>query len=474
VEKGYTIEASIFDEGLKANIKITPMGEQIHNIKPADLLKQINSAGITYGIMQDQLHRIVEQKLFNKWVRVATGQAPVHGKDGCLKFHFSSEGSPVNLTEDNSGRVNIKDMNLIQNVKKGDVLCELIPPDPGKNGISVEGKPIAAIEGKSEILPGGKNVEITQEGAVLVASIDGMVVRDGAKIHVEPILVVEKVNASTGNIRFNGTVIVTGEVSDGYEIHALEDVSIATSLGQVVISAGGSIAITGGIFGHKKGMLSAGNNITAKFIQDTSVEAKQNINVEDYILNSHVTAGGYVALKSGKGWIAGSTISSGLWIFAYAIGVEGTPPSTNLIIGHDPYLIEERERLSEDIFNKIKNFIKLQSSLKKLRKIQVKGSFNKQQQQLYTKILAAIDVLRSDLIETDSKIKEIIVRINTSYSGNVYIPGIIHQGTKIHIGNASKEIMQSISSKHYSLAEDEIIEAEFSMNPEISKYMERS
>ncbi|MEA2102791.1 MAG: FapA family protein [Thermodesulfobacteriota bacterium] len=472
VSENYYIEVSISQDKLSASVKVKPVSDnEDHELSLSDLLDAVKNAGVVSGIMEDILYKISEKPESDKWVVFARGVAPSHGKDGSVDFHFSTDGTIANLKEDASGRVNIRDMNLIQNVSSHDCLCTLVPPGQGKEGISVKGEKIAAKPGLPARLPSGKGVQESDDGTSLVASIDGMVQWDGEKVNVDPSYVVDKVDASTGNIRFNGSVIVNGEVGDGYEIHAQDDVTIAMSIGKVIIEAGGNVTITGGVLGQSKGEIHARGDVHVKFIQEASVEARGTVEVEDYVLNSRVSSAGPLVVKNSSGWIAGSTVSSETWIYAHTIGIEHAQIDTTLIVGHNPMLLEEGKNLKDTVIERLKGFLKLRSSLLKLRKVRNDYELSQQQEQLYKKILAAIDSIRNELEKTDEKIQKITARIDSAYEGSIYIGGIVNEGTKIIIGHTDKAVTNIMTATHFFVSEGILIDDPFEITDEIKGYL---
>lgn len=472
MEKEYKVEVSITQGGLVASLKVTPLAEEVSCINISHLHGALQEAGVSFGIWSEVLHQIAEGKTLNKWVTVAKGEQAGEGKDGYVLCHFNKEGTKAKLKEDLRGRVNIKDMNLIQNVTAGDVLCELVPPETGKGGTTVRGEEILGKLGAAGKLPSGKGIETSPDGNKIVAAIDGMVVWSDSEVNVEPVYVVDKVDSSTGNVRFNGSVVVNGEVGDGYEVHAQEDVTIAMSVGRVIITAGGNIRIGGGILGQEKAQVTAQGSLRVKFIQDAQVRARKEIVVDDYIRNSEVTSGGPIVVKSPQGWITGSSVSSEAWIYCHSIGHVANAVSTRLIIGHNPALLNEREQSKKDLTERIGDFLKLQASVGKLRILKAKGALTRQQEDLYTKILDALETVKYNLYSIDSRIHDLTEKINAVFSGNIYIDGTANEGTIIMIGKAIREVEESRLKTQFSLHNNEIVEAEFVMLPEIKEFLE--
>jgi uncharacterized protein len=472
MEKAYKVEVSITEGNLAANLKITPLGTEVSTVAESDLYEALMGAGVTFGILDDVIHKMAEEKTVNTWVTAARGEKAGDGQDGYVRFNFSRDGNKVRLKEDARGRVNFKDMNLIQNVKKGDVLCELMVPESGKNGKTVKGEELPGKLGAPAKLPSGKNVELSENGTKLVASIDGMIVWEDPAVNIDPVYAVDTVDSNTGNIRFNGSVVVNGEIGDGFEIHAAEDVTVAMSVGRVIIEAGGNIRIMGGVLGQEMAHLSAQGSVHVKFAQDAHINAKKEIIVDDYIRSSTITAGGPVIVKSPTGWITGGMISSEVWIYCNTIGSSINPIDTRLNVGHNPMLFSDREQIKDEIIEKIGDFLKLQASTMKLRVLKAQGQLTPPQETLYEKILRAVETVRSQLNSKDDKLQELNNKINTVQAGNIYVEGTANEGTKIIIGNATRDLHSPRVKVQFSLKEGEIGESEFVMFPEIKSQLE--
>lgn len=472
VDKDYSVEFNLSDGGLVASLKIVPAGAEVTTLNVDDLLKAIKDEGIAVGILPEAIGQIVQNRTVNEWVEIARGQAPEEGKNGYVKFHFETSHTKATFKEDASGKVNLKDLNLIQNVKKGDPLCELIPPQPGKSGTSVKGEEIVGKPGVAAKLPSAKNVTYSADRNQIFAALDGMVVWLENAVNIEPSYVVHDVDASVGNIRFNGSVVVQGEVGDGYEIHAGENITIASTVGKVVLEAGGEIIISGGIMGQEEAMITANGKIHARFIQDAHVISEKEIIVDGYIRNSLVSAIGPVIVKNPNGFITTSKVSSDACVYCHTIGQEAADEKTVISIGRSPVLHREQIRIKEEITERIQEFLKFQASLAKLRILKSTSELSRQQEGLYTKILDAMETLRKMLIQQNSKIIEITEKIHKTHQGNIYIEGTVFDSTDINIGMHSMTIKGSKSGVHFYLKDGEMKEAEFTLAPEVKKLLE--
>ena len=472
MDKDYSVAFNITEGGLSASLQVVTSSPETVNVTVEDLLAVINNEGITFGLIPEAIDQIVKDKTINQWVVIARGQEPEQGKDGYIKFHFDTSRAKVTITEDASGKVNLKDLHLIKNVKKGDALCELISPQPGKPGISVKGEEILGKPGVSPKLPGAKNVTYSADRNQIFAAIDGMVVWLENAVNVEPTYVVHDVDASVGNIRFNGSVVVQGEVGDGYEIHAGEDITIASTVGKVVLEAGGNIKIAGGIMGQEEAMITAKGMIHAKFIQDAHVKSDKEIIVDGYIRNSLISAIGPVIIKNPNGFITTSQVSSDSCVYCHTAGQETADEKTVISIGRSPVLHREQQQMKEEIFERIQEFIRFQSSLAKLRVLKATSELSRQQEALYNKIIEGMGTIRRILNEQNAKIIEIVEKIHQTHQGNIYIEGTVYDQTDINIGMTSTTITGTKSGVHFYLKDGEIKESEFTMAPEVKKILE--
>ncbi len=466
------MEIHITEGGLVASMRITPTGSEIFSVSAGDLLEHVQAEGITIGVLTEVIERMAQNRITGEWVVIARGVKPEEGTNGSVRFHFDKDRTKAKIQEDASGKVNLRDLNLIQNVRKGDLLCELIPPRAGKSGMSVKGEELPSKEGAHAKLPEAKNVTISADRTHMYAAMDGLVQWVDNAVQVDAVYTVHDVDASVGNIRFNGSVVVQGEVGDGYEIHAGQDITIASTVGRVVLEAGGNIHIAGGILGQEKAIVTANGNIHARFIQDAHVKSEKEIVVNDYIRNSMVSAIGPVVIRNANGFIATSKVSSDCWIYCHTVGQEDAGTETELSIGHSPVLHQEQVRIKEDIVEKTQDFLKFQSSLSKLRAMKSTSELSRQQEMLYEKILEAMDNLRKNLIQQNAKVMEITEKIHRTYQGNIYIEGTLHDHSTIRIGMASRTITGAMSKVHLYLKDGQIADAEFMLVPEVKKVLE--
>ena len=195
------------------------------------------------------------------------------------------------------GTADYHNLGLVINVKKGDLLAEIIPPTKGIPGKTVTGKIIPAKAGKEVRIRIGKNVIVSEDGYKMFAEIDGQPIMYDNKLSVLPILEIKgDVGPATGNIDFLGSVIVQGNVKSGFSINANGDLQVNGIVEATEIQAGGDIIINRGIQGQGKGILKAGRDFKVRYIENATVEAGEILILPKASMHSCLLAGKNITL----------------------------------------------------------------------------------------------------------------------------------------------------------------------------------
>lgn len=157
------IRVRVVKGGMEARAKLLPAhgGKKLSLEEVIDILKR---EGIVFGIDRKAIEQMLEKEEYYKEVPIAYGQPAQKGQDAKITYHINI--SPVakpKILED--GTVDYRHLDLIQNVKKGQILASLTPHTEGIPGKTVLGKVIGAKPGKRLSLPKGKNV-ILRKGSM--------------------------------------------------------------------------------------------------------------------------------------------------------------------------------------------------------------------------------------------------------------------------------------------------------------------
>lgn len=191
--------------------------------------------------------------------------------------------------------------------------------------------------------------------------MDGHVSLVEGKVFVSDVYEVENVDLSTGNIDFEGSVQVNGNVSSNFVIRAGGNVIISGVVEGAYIEAGGNIIIARGMNGMAKGTLKAGGNIVAKFLENATASAGGYVSTES-ILHSNVIAATEIQVTGKRGFITGGHVRAGQKIEVKTLGAMLGAP-TVVEVGVDPEKKAEYMKMQKEVSEIVKNIRSLQPIL---------------------------------------------------------------------------------------------------------------
>lgn len=283
---------------------------------------------------------------------VARGQLPVDGKDGYFES-LIPDLKDRRPRIDDKGVAHYNDISELVTVKPGDPLVHRRPPTAGQPGKNVKGGIIEPAPGQDMMyasnLPGTEHSP--QNPHVLQASICGqpILVENGAI--VEPTVTVQDVDMSSGNIEFDGTVIILGNVTTGMKVKAQGDINVHGMVeAAAIIEAGGDIIVHNGVIGrgsiadeesqpgHGIVLLRSAHDISARFIENTRVVAQNTVNITELIAHCDVTANNQVIVggkNAKRGHIMGGITQAQNLVQAQVLGSPGSV-NTKIEVGVSP------------------------------------------------------------------------------------------------------------------------------------------
>lgn len=449
------IEVEVSDDKLKAFLRFEPGSAE--EISAADIKSELKKAGIVYGIKDYSIKKIAAERKVVEKKLVAEGKEAVKGKDGKLVYHFEEkEKQAGKLRED--GTIDFHNLDLINNVRRGEKIITKIAPEPGEAGINVYGEEITPPPLKEAEFPRSKNT-VKKDNSIYAAK-DGQIIRRGNKIEIKDIYTVRgDVDLSTGNIDFVGSVKVFGNVKEGFEIKADGDVEIAGNVGAADIKASGNVLIKKGFLGRNKGKIKADGDFTARFVENGSVSA-DNVKVYQAIMHSNVRAKNNIIVKGGKGLIVGGKVMAQHLIEADIIG-SSLATKTEIVIGLEPELREDLNNNNQELKNINKNLDKIAKSMNILNKIKESGrKLPKDKEELFKKLEATASRLKEKKSELEKENEEIEADLRVSdksliRANKAIFPGVqlLSSKDKIIVSNklgpsafteANKELRQAI------------------------------
>lgn len=438
-----TVKVTVSPDKMKAYVTFTPP-DNGRMLTLEEVLDELSKNGVIYGINRTNLETLVKYPVYNEMICIAEGTPPVNGENGKVEFHFDiKRDHRPTILED--GRVDFRELNLIQNIEKGGVLCSLIPPTPGKPGKTVAGTDIPALDGKPAVLPRGRNVVVSEDGTQLVAGIDGQISYIDGKVSVFATHEVKAdVDNSTGNINFIGNVVVMGNVLSGFTIEAGGNVEVMGVVEGATIRAGGDIILRRGMQGMGKGILISGGDIIARYIENSNVEARNDIKAEA-IMHSNVKCGNKLELSGRKGLLVGGSCKVGKEIIAKVIGSH-LATVTEIEVGVDPTVRERYKAVRDEIVQMETDLRKAEQAIAILRKMELSGTITPEKKEMLAKSMRTRVYYSSRLMELKEELGQLEAKLQQEAYGRVRCHDIIYPGTRVAIGSCKMYVKENL---HY-------------------------
>lgn len=306
---------------------------------------------------------------------IAQGQPPVPGLDA--QFHSLVPKMQERRPQINArGIADFRDLGNLILVKKGDPLMRRTPPTEGKKGKNIHGKVLAPKP--SHNTPFSPEISgailASDDRNLLLAAIVGQPLLIPNGVMVSPTITVPQVDISTGNLSFDGTINILGDVMEGMKVYALNDIFIGGTVEAAEMEAGGNISIKGGAIGHGEpagglatsmsGKISCKGSVNVRFAKYATIEAGTSIVIEEYAMNSQLTAMNQILVgKPGgkKGLIIGGTARAMMLVQAASIG-SSAGVKTYIQTGLNPLIQEQLNDIDREIAANEKN----QEDIKKI------------------------------------------------------------------------------------------------------------
>ena len=309
------IAVEIADDAMSASVTVSAPRKGAASPTREDVERALEAAGVTSGIDDTAITELLARRRYDERVPVATGEAPVHAHSAYILYHFDPDrGRPYLVME--FDRINLRELSFIENKEAGDLLAELVPSVEPRDGRTVRGERVAANrEMKPVALKAGSDTELTPDGLGIRATADGNVRLVKGTVVIEPVVSVESVNYETGNIHFDGSVVVEKDIADGFVVEAGGDVQVGRGVGRATIKAGGNVLLKAGINGNGSGRIECEGNLFAKYIESSTVSCRGNLFAEEAIMHSHVSTWKHCVLNGRRSEIIASNlvVAGSLW-----------------------------------------------------------------------------------------------------------------------------------------------------------------
>lgn len=408
-----------------------------------EFLQDLSSKNIVNGIRKEEIQKFFDSPEYCTDVIVAQGQLPRHGKDARIEYYFKTD-LKARPTLNSDGSVDFFHLNTICHCSKGDVLARLFPADPGSYGMSVYGEKIKPRDVKQAVLKFGHNISVSEDRQVLTAETDGHVTLVEGKVFVSNVYEVENVDISTGDIDYEGSVRVNGNICTNFTVQATGNIEVKGVVEGAYLEAGGDIIIARGMNGMARGVLKAGGNVVSKFIENSKVSAGGYVSTES-ILHSEVMAGTEILVTGKRGFITGGRVSASNLVLVKTLG-SSMGADTIVEVGIDPGMKAKVQQLQKQIMDNRKNIEKIHPVLNTFRQKMLQGiKLRPEQLKNVQDMIQKENQIQQELERDMAELSSLQQVMDESGHARIEVTGEVFSGTKICISDVSMVVKSSMS-----------------------------
>ncbi|MBR2775395.1 MAG: DUF342 domain-containing protein [Selenomonadaceae bacterium] len=407
------------------------------------VMAALSEAGVVYGINEDAID--IGIKSLTSFV-AAEGLLPIPGENAYIdrKFDLGIQGKPV---VDEYDKVDYKDLNLFVLAKENQTLAIRIPQTKGTPGKNILGEPVPAQNGRPCPMPEGKNTKVVGEHR-LIATCNGQIVDKGSRISVDPRLEIKGgVGVQTGDIEFDGTVQIKGDVEQGFKVKATGDIEIKGSINGAEVT-GRNVYISGGITGADRAKVYAEHDVRTAFAENALIEAGNDVFIADIALHSQIRAGKRLIMEDKHGQITGGHAVAGEMVSVKVIG-NSSFVVTKVSVGVDPNLQKEYQALRKSYKESKKRLTHIMQTLNTLSKIDV-NKLPPSRVESINALTRSQFPLAGQIKRDEKRILEIEAQLTNMKKGKIRVSGTIYPGTRLSVNNILKSIQSEY--KHCSIA----------------------
>lgn len=420
-----------------------------------EILAELEREKITNGISDRVVDVFLMARQYCLNIPIARGTKPVMARDTQITYNFNTRPlAKPKVLED--GSVDFHELNLFSRVNKGDVLATLVPHDMGAPGKDVYGCVVMQNKPKIMYLKHGRNITLSEDKCTITSDVDGNVTfTDGTVFVSDSYNVAADVDASTGDIDYEGSVMIAGTVKTGFTVKAKGDIQVNGVVEGATLIAGGNIVIKRGVQGMGRGVLKAGGDICAQFLESANVKAKGNV-IAGSILHSSIVSGDKIIVSGKKGFIVGGEVFCESSVEVNTIGNK-METQTSIKVGVKPELYDEMKRLVGEV-KEINGVVDEISSYLNVYKEKIKSGAkltpaNVKQIKDYN---ARLEEMSGEKLKKNERLSEIKQELDRSKNAWVKVFGNTYRGVSICIFNYTYAVKEKDVHSFYKIVNGEI------------------
>ncbi|MEO7425421.1 MAG: FapA family protein [Fibrobacteria bacterium] len=250
------------------------------------------------GLDPEALTNAVAQGLADEWnsTRLTVPERevaeapnpPLPGRNARMEFIVDPtlRFKPV----EQGGNIDFRSLNLIKPVQQGQPLARKIPATLGVHGIDLFGNPAPASDGVDIEITLGANTELSAaDPNMVLASLPGFLQHKEGVLSVNECFVVDgSVDFSTGNISYDQSAMIRGDIGDGFTVNVGGALEVGGAVGEAKLLIGGDVLIKKGFVGSGHGLITAKGGVNLGFASNQTIRAHGSVLLEKESFNCQI------------------------------------------------------------------------------------------------------------------------------------------------------------------------------------------
>lgn len=443
------LQVEVSADHMRATMTMTRPRPGGRHLQVADVMQALKSNGVQFGFREQVIEKALEEEVYSTPVVVAEGKAPQHGRDGYVDYKVRID-KKVEFKEDETGRVDFLQRDLVENVVQGQVLAELVPAQRGQEGRDLFNKLMPAKNGSPVTMRPGPGTMLSDDGKRLLAEKNGQVLYRGGILSVHDMFTINgDVGIGTGNITFLGSITVTGNIDDNMHVKAAGGIEVAGTIQKAFVEAEGDIIVRQGIIGRDDAQVeSTAGSVYGKFLQNAICMAENDVVMGENIMHSRVYAGGNVVCNGKRAQLVGGEIICGGVVRVKSLGAMAATP-THVIAGVNPRAMKQMKQIAQIEKQLREKIAQAEINLKTLQqqKAAAPDAFSDAKEEQLVKTNAFKDKLEERLREALSEKENIETFMKDDNStGAVHVEKTVFPGVSIEINGATFSVQDEYNN----------------------------
>ncbi|MCG8312222.1 MAG: FapA family protein [Pseudomonadales bacterium] len=301
-----TCSIEISDDKMQAELMIVAAQGGRH-IETTEVKTALDQNRVSHGVEFQWLSRLVKEAEHaepGSEVRgiIAEGTQPASGVPSQFEFLVTPfEDRILQPQSRDDGTLDMHNLGDIEVVEVNQPLVRRIPSQPGESGFDVMGNTLFSEALKDTSFDHGEGSAVSPDDPhLLIATRHGVPLKLLNGMKVDEVLVVRDVDLHTGNVDYDGSVMIKGDVTNGMCVTASSDVYVNGFIENARINAAGNVVIKQGIIGKANAAKDPagidapdacyikGKNVMARYAQHAFIEAEDKVELGAQLLHCQV------------------------------------------------------------------------------------------------------------------------------------------------------------------------------------------